>query len=174
ARRTDPPAVFYGHHDRPLSADAQQVLPIPPQWLIEALGLINLDPQHGQISGPYPHSDGRLEIRYVVAGPDGPWTKQLIVDGKYGWVVQQHVFDASMRNLASVWASQHRHDPSHGVTLPRQVVIRLPSTQINTITLRMDSISVNQLQADPVQLWTMPEYDGYPPTHLSEVQLLPQ
>ncbi len=44
AKRNEPPAVFYGRHLDYQRMPPNPVLPVPPSWLIEALGLVRLDP----------------------------------------------------------------------------------------------------------------------------------
>ena len=49
---------------------ARDLLPVPPDWLIEALGVIQLDPT-GQHDGPFQNRPGQLEIRSQVKTPVG-------------------------------------------------------------------------------------------------------
>ncbi len=50
-KRSDQPAVYWGRHDEYAQSSAREILPVPPEWLIEALGVVELDPT-GQHEGP--------------------------------------------------------------------------------------------------------------------------
>ena len=43
-RRNQPPAIFFCRHDQFAACPARQMIPIEPKWLIEALGVAELDP----------------------------------------------------------------------------------------------------------------------------------
>ncbi|MEM1304191.1 MAG: hypothetical protein AAGG46_04810, partial [Planctomycetota bacterium] len=62
SKRNDPPAVFFARHAEHAGSVAQQFLPIEPEWLLDALGLLTLDP-NAAYQGPMPRPDGTLEIR---------------------------------------------------------------------------------------------------------------
>ena len=43
-RRNQPPAVYYCRHDQFAASQARQMVPFEPAWLIEALGVAEIDP----------------------------------------------------------------------------------------------------------------------------------
>ena len=112
-----PRAVYYARHDQYLHSAARQVLPIQPQWLVEAFGLIQLDPA-GRHEGPYQRGPGELEIRTRTPSPEGDVTKILVLHDRFGWIQQQHWYDARGTLMASVFASQHQYEPALGISLP--------------------------------------------------------
>ena len=57
-RRSPEPAVYFCRHDQFSSSVARQVLPVEPEWLIDALGVATLDPA-GDHSGPVAVGQGR-------------------------------------------------------------------------------------------------------------------
>ena len=109
-RRNQPPAMYYCRHDQFATSQARQTTPFEPGWLIEALGVTEFDPALPH-QGPYPLPNDRLRIDTIRNTPEGPVTKITIVDGSQGWVLEQHLFDARRRLLASSVASGHRRDP---------------------------------------------------------------
>ena len=56
-KRADRPAVYWGRHDQFYQSAARDLLPVPPDWLIEALGVVQLDPT-GQHEGPFQNRPG--------------------------------------------------------------------------------------------------------------------
>ena len=154
-----PRAVYYARHDQFRRSHVSALLPIEPEWLIDAIGMMRFDPQHLH-EGPYTRGPGRLEIRTRLPSPDGEVTRVVVVDATYGWILEQHLYDSQGQLFASAFTSEHRYYPSAGVSLPHHVEIRLPPPN-PAIRLEVASYRINQLYADPNQLWAMPTYTGY-------------
>ena len=51
-KRTQPPALFYCRHEQFAVSAARQIMPVEPEWLIEALGVVTFDPA-SHIEGPF-------------------------------------------------------------------------------------------------------------------------
>lgn len=167
AKRNEPPAVFYARHDQFTYTSATGILPVPPDWLIEAMGMVILDPA-AAYQGPFARGPGQLEIRTTVHTSYGTLTKIFVVDDRAGHVLEQQVFDMSGQLLASATSTNYTYDPLNQVALPRQVNVQLPTAEL-AFTLEVDSYLVNQLSSDPAQLWSMPQLKGYPYTDLARL-----
>jgi len=156
-RQANPPTLFYCRHDQFASSQARSVLPIEPEWLIDALGVPSFDPavQH---RGPFPVGAGRLRIETPSAGASGEVAKVTVVDARSGWVVEQHWYDHGGQRLGSAVASGHQIDAYSGAVLPGHVTIESPPTQM-TLNIDLRDLRVNQLSGDPASLWTMPPYE---------------
>lgn len=163
AKRNQPPAVYYASHREFQASSRNTLLPLSPQWLIEALGLVRLEGDH-QHSGPFAHSAGRIQVRSEIPRPGGNLTRILILDDQRGSILEQYVYDQTGSLLASAIGSRHQYDPANGVSLPREVSVKLPLAQL-AFTIRADAYSINQLTAGQ-QLWTIPEIPGSPATDL--------
>jgi len=161
-----PRAIYYARHDQYRRNAARQIMPIEPSWLIDAFGLVYLDPSHVH-DGPYSRGPEQLVIRSRVPSPNGDLLKITIVHATYGWVLEQHLYDAQSQLIGSVLASNHRHYPVPGVTLPHRIQIQLPPPA-QPLLIDVDSYVINQPPANPDQLWAMPTYEGYPPVNLAE------
>jgi hypothetical protein len=156
-RRNQPPAVYFCRHDQFASVAAQQSIPFEPSWLIEALGVSQLDPS-------LPHQltilpNDRLRVDTIRNTPEGPVKTITILDGSQGWVLEQYVFDPQRRLLASSMASQHRRDPLSGLVMPKVVVVNCPPAQFS-LRIDLGNVEINRLSGDPSPLWTMPNYPG--------------
>jgi hypothetical protein len=158
-RRNQPPALYFCRHDQFATSSARRLLPIEPDWLIEALGVTSFAPGEDP-QGPYPVRAGRLEMRSVRYMADGPVTKLTVVDDARGWVLEQHLYDQRGQRLASATASEHRRDPTTGVTLPHHVEIQWPAAQL-TLKVDIRNLEINTLGANAAHLWQMPAFDGY-------------
>lgn len=159
-RRNQPPAVYFARHDQFVGSAAQQMMPIEPQWLLDALGLAMFNPGDAH-EGPAPAGDGRVEIKSIVHTRGGPITKRTIIDGRRALIMEQHVYDATGNLVASVIVRSHRYYPQIGVALPQELDIKIPASELE-LSIDVGTVEINTL-ADSPQLWTMPTISGSPP-----------
>ena len=166
-------ATLFARHDEFRSSPARELFPVEPSWLIEAIGVVSFDPQ-AQHSGPYAHGPGELEIHSQSVSPRGdPVTKITVVHAIYGWVTEQTIRDAQGRVLASAQASNHRHYPDIGTTLPDVVDVSIAPGQPTAMAFRIDvgGYRINQLGTPPDELFTMPTFEDYPYVNLADPQV---
>jgi hypothetical protein len=168
-RRNQPPAVYFCRHEQFATSRARQMIPIEPDWLIDALGASGFDPALPH-QGPYPSGGDRVSIRTIRETPEGPTTKVTVVDAVRAVVLEQHLYDAQGRLRASAVAAGHRRDPLSGLVLPATIHINCPVAQFK-MRIDLGSVQVNQLTGNPAELWSMPSYAGSPPTDLSDPNL---
>lgn len=171
-RQQEPPAVYHARHTAVDAGALRDVLPVPPTWLIEAIGLVHVDREE-IYEGPYQRWPGRLEIRSRGRSQAAPWDRIIVVDEVRGWILEQHLVGAQRQLLASARLSRHRFDPVLGTSLPREVEISVPAAQLQ-FTLRVDDYVVNQLVTDPQQLWSMPQIQGAEYLDLADPQVRPR
>jgi hypothetical protein len=161
-------AVYYAYHEPFVHEARHQILPVGPEWLIDALGLVTLDPA-GFHEGPVERPDGAYEIRSRVESRGAVFTRVLVIDGKYGWIREQQILDSAGRLAALARSANHRSYVPSGVTLPHRIQVELRPAQV-AFQLEVASYAVNQLSGDPNELFTRPLYeqDGYHPVNLAE------
>jgi hypothetical protein len=165
-KRAQPPALFYCRHDQFGASAGRQIIPVEPEWLIEAMGVVTFDPAQ-QHMGPNPVGQGRLEIRTPPNVP-GKGMRITIIDESRGVVLEEHVYDPQGVRLASAVLSRHVRDPASGVTLPRHVEVQFPPAKLE-LTLDMPELLINQLTADQsAQLFIKPSYSGYNEVDLAQ------
>ena len=155
------PVAYYGRHDKVDSGLARNVLPMPPDWLIEGLGLVQFD-KNAKHEGPRVSVPGRLDVRSTIPTPSGNLTKLTVIDDQKAWVLEQHIYDQQGQLVASAIASDHRYDGLNGVSLPHRVQIQFPNADSEfSFVLEVDNYVINHLTFDPASLWTMPQPKGY-------------
>lgn len=161
-KRSPQPAIYYARHEQYSNSLARQLLPVEPHWLIDALGLVQLDP-HGQHEGPFPRGGGQLEIRSRVPSTQGELTRVLVVNDRFAWVLEQHLYDAQGQLLASARASDHRFYAEHGVALPHHVDVQLGPGRPQSLAFSVDvrGYAINQLYGDASQQFALPSIAGY-------------
>ncbi|MGE0609248.1 MAG: hypothetical protein AB7O62_19305 [Pirellulales bacterium] len=168
-RRNQPPALFFCRHEQFSQSPARQMIPIEPDWLIEALGVTSFAAEDDH-RGPFAAGPGRLEMRSVRQTSTGPVTKVTILDDARGVIMEQHLYDAQGQLVAKALSSDHRLDPVQHVTLPHHVELQLPGAQMD-LKIDINEIAVNTLGADSRQLFVRPSYDGWRDVDLGDPQL---
>jgi hypothetical protein len=166
-RRNPTPGVFYCQHEQFATSAARQIAPIEPEWLVEALGVTGFD-LNAEHYGPIPVGDGRLRIESPRQTSVGRVTKVTVVDEYKGYVVEQHLYDASGKLLASVLASEHQRDIASGAVLPRHIHLEAPQANF-TLDLDLGNLQVNQVFASSAGLWSLPQYAGHQPVDLANL-----
>jgi hypothetical protein len=162
-KRNEPPALYFARHDQFCGSAAQKLLPIEPQWLLDALGFVEFRPgDHHE--GPLPLGGGKVEIKSTMQGRCGLMTKRTIIDARRAWVLEQHVYDGSGTLIASAVAKSHRYYPQAGVSLPQELEIRIPASNL-ALSIDVGTVEINSIKDNP-QLWAMPVINGAPPTDL--------
>jgi hypothetical protein len=170
-RRNQPPAVYYCRHDQFAASQAPQMMPFEPAWLIEALGVAEIDPGLPH-QGPYFLPNDRLQIDTIRNTPAGPVTTVTILDGSQGWILEQDMYDAQRRPLARCVAKGHRRDPLSGLVMPTVVEIECPAAKLS-MRIDLGNVEINRLSSDPGALWTMPNYPGAPLVNMADPNFRP-
>ncbi len=172
ARMNEQPGVYYARHSQFAQSPARDLVPIQPDQLIQALGLVRLEPHH-QHSQPTPR-DSLLEVRSQLPTPRGNMTRVLLLDPKYGWVVQQHLYDANGQLLLSATASEHRYYRDKNVSMPHHLEIQLAPGQPTQLAFEVD---VSRFLFSPLtgagDRWTMPRIDGSPAVDITDPTFYP-
>ncbi|TWT86759.1 hypothetical protein Mal64_35890 [Pseudobythopirellula maris] len=164
-RQNEPPGVYTARHDQIGAVGGQAGMPIDPRMMLDALGLVTLDPA-AVYDGPHPRENGLVELRSRVSGPTGVVERLYVIDAARAWVTEQHVYDASGTLVASVSAERFRYDPIAQVSLPEKVTLRAPQASM-AITVNTGPISVNAPLAGGEELWRLPTLDGVPVVDLA-------
>jgi len=168
-KRGEPAALFYCRHERFAESSARRLMPVDPQWLIEALGIGLIDPALPH-QGPLMLPGNRLEIRTITETSDGPTTKVTILDASQGWILEQRLHDAQGRVIAASATGRHKRDPLTGLFIPTVVQASCPAAQFY-VRLDLGNVQVNRLPPNQAELWTMPNYPGYPLVDLADPRM---
>ncbi|QDV75335.1 hypothetical protein [Botrimarina mediterranea] len=156
ARRNDPPALYTARHDQWATSPMKGQVPIEPAWLIDALGLVQLDPTAAYV-GPLPRDNNTIELRAQTANG----VRVLIVDAQTAWVREQHVYDNAGALTASVVADNFRYDQTTQTSLPERVRVNVPAAGLD-LTINAGQIVINAPVGDGGQLWSLPQLGSYP------------
>jgi len=157
------PQLFVARHNEFESQPVRRILPVSPLWILEALGVSEVDQLIGQ---PVPRPDGMLELTSLSSTPTGTYTRTLVVDPRFALTRQIFLRDPSGRMVATANQSEHEFYPSIGMSLPHRVVIQLnpiidPPTEID---ITIGKYAVNSLDATAANVtagYELPNPNGY-------------
>jgi hypothetical protein len=169
--RSEPKAVYFCRHDQFAMSPARQMVPIQPDWLIDALGVSTFDPALPH-QGPYLLPGGRLEVRTIKETPEGPITKRTILDAAQGWVLGQEIFNAQSNLLVSSEASGYRQDPRSGLWFPRTIKLNCPAAQFS-MQLDLGNVELNVPPPNPAEIFTRPTIQNSPPVDIGNPAFRP-
>ncbi|MFN6302538.1 MAG: hypothetical protein ACK42H_10130 [Planctomycetota bacterium] len=170
------PQLFYARHDEFESQALRRILPVSPLWILEALGISELDP-YKVMGTPMSRPDGMLEIATLAPSATGSYTRSLVIDPKYGFTRQVFLKDPTGRLVASASQSEHNFYSSVSMALPHKVLIQLipaidPPTEID---VTIGSYVINGLDATSNVGFDLPNQNGYEVINLVQFnQGLPQ
>jgi hypothetical protein len=158
AKRNPSQVTYYAYHEQFVAQATSHGLPIGPDWLIEALGLVQLDPA-GAYEGPISRPDNRVEIHNRIERNGAVYFRRLVLDERHGWIVEQQVADSFGRILATARCSDHRFYEEARASLPHRVQIEIPSAELSFL-LDVGRYLVNQLNTDAATFFEIPNNDG--------------
>jgi hypothetical protein len=173
-KRNPQPGIYFARHAEFAASPMRRLLPIEPNWLSEAFGLVQLDPRR-RYEGPFVEGEERLWIRSRIPGPQGEMAKVTVVHRKYGYVIEQHLYDERGRLLAKVEGSDHRYYSLEGVSLPHRIQVQFAPDQPTQLAFQLDvsGYRINQLQGDVARLFELPRIEGQPLVNLADPRFQP-
>jgi hypothetical protein len=173
-RRDEQPNVYFARHDEFAYSPARDLVPLEPNRLIEALGLVRLA-SHERHTGPTPRDGNLLEIRSQIPSPRGDITRVLVLDATYGWMVEQHYYDPNGQLLMSARADQHRYYPEDAVTMPHHIQVRLLPGHPSPLAFDVDigRYVFNRPTGEPGEMFAMPRIEGYPAVDIAAPDFRP-
>lgn len=154
-KRQEPKVILTGSHE---GLGRQQVLPIPfpPDWLMQALGVVPIDTETSKLERD-PASVDRVRIISQTNDNGRQVKRVMVVDLYQGQIVEHSLFDAHNQLLASAKLSDFKQEPN-GVSLPHKIELTWPETK-SVLSLDIGRIEVNP--QIPASTWQMKSYPNY-------------
>ncbi len=159
-RRGEPRRVLTASHEQMAVAQQRLQIPFEPDWLIEALGVIPIDPDKATLQSPGLDSRTVHLVSERVSPQGRPLRKVIVVDTCRGVIVEHALYDANGGLIAKASFGDHRADSASGVVLPRRIKLHWPQTGM-AMTMDLSNIEVNP-QSMPDKTWQLPNYPNYP------------
>ena len=167
--RNEPAALYFCRHDQFATSNAGRSLPVDPDWLIEAMGIVEFRPDEEHL-GPYRSPAGQLEIHSTRHTLDGPARKITTVHAATGAVLKQQVYNHLGQLVAVATVHEHRLDPLSNLILPRIVDIESPISQFS-LRVNLGDVAINTPMPNAVELWTKPRIEGWQTVDLGDPRL---
>lgn len=163
------PTVFFANHHEYNRSAMQQSFQFRPQWLMDAMGLIQFDANE-TFDGPV-QRDGNLELYATAVTQSGKIKRVLTIAPGSGLVLQLAVYDGSNRLLGWARSSKHRYFEEHNVSLPQHIKLTAVGANGQNVNLsvQVQSHSLNSLYVDPAITWAMPQPADVPVVDLARV-----
>ena len=153
-----PAALYFANHDQYQNSQARSQIPLEPEQVINALGLVTLDP-NGRYYGPFP--EGKKHVRlYTIEDVNGArQTRMMLINVNTAAVEQTSVYDQNNQLVAYANALKFKNYNQHKISLPQKIEIHVVQPGQADFVMKVDlgSFSVNSLFGDPNQMWAMPE-----------------
>ena len=153
-----PAALYFANHDQYQNSQARSQIPLEPEQIINALGLVTLDP-NGRHYGPFP--EGKKHVRlYTIEEVNGArQTRMLLINANAAAVEQTSDYDQNNQLVAYANALKFKNYNQHKISLPQKIEIHVVQPGQADFVMKVDigSFSVNSLFGDPNQMWAMPD-----------------
>ncbi len=149
--------LYYANHEQYRQQLNRAILPVDPTWVMDALGLVQLDP-NTIVAGPVRRVDGRLEVRNTMNLPNGIYQRVCLIHPTAGYVTHQFLYAPSGNLIATSEADQFKYYDEFQCALPHQVAIKLqPAVGPElAMKIKISSYAVNQLLTGDPNVFTMP------------------
>ena len=168
--RRNPGEMWYCRHDQYPTSPVRSDIPLDPDWLIEALGIVEFKPTD-QHFGPTRMNDGNWEIMSHCVTPSGQYIKRTVIDSKIGWVVRQELYTPQNALVALAEASDLRFDRSTGIYYVKRVSVQCQGME-GKMTIDLGSPTFNTSVPFPSTMFVMPSFEGYRAVDLSSPEFL--
>jgi len=161
--------MFYARHIEFDSQPDRTVLPVSPVWLIQAMGVCDID--MNKVAAPVSRADGMVELTTSEPSPIGTFTRTLVVDPKFGYSRQVFLRDPSGRLVANATQSKHEYYSSIQSCLPHLVKVQLMPARSDVLELEISIASyvINSLAADNMTQFQLPSTNGYKVLNLGQI-----
>ena len=156
--REGPGVVTASHEELPQFLNQMQI-PFEPEWLMEVLGVMPIDPTQYEMVRPTPEN-GYVDLVADQTAPNGEPVRRLIrIDTCRGTVVEHRITSADGQVIARARLDKYEPDVTGRYLLPRFIQMEWP--QANAA---MEMHLHGLVHTDPEQLtsnWTVPQIRGY-------------
>jgi len=159
SRRSSPNEMWYCRHDQYSISPVRSLIPIDPDWLIEALGIVEFKPTD-QHFGPTQLEDKNWEIISHCNTPSGQFMKRTVVDSKNGLVIRQELYTPQSQLIASAEASDPRFDKGTGVSYMKKILVQCQGLD-GKMTIDLGSPAFNSSVPTVPTMFAMPTFEGY-------------
>lgn len=162
--------MWYCRHDLYPVSPVRAAIPIDPEWLIEALGVVEFKPTD-QHYGPTRMADGNWEIMSHCQTSSGQYIKRTVIDSKIGGVIRQELYTPQNQLIALAESSDLRVDRGTTIYYANRITVQCQGMD-GKMTIDLGSPTFNSSMPLAAQMFTMPVFEGYRAVDLSSPEFL--
>ena len=162
--------MWYCRHDLYPVSPVRSAFPIDPDWLIEALGIVEFKPTDEHF-GPTRLADGNWEIMSHCQTPSGQFIKRTVIDSKVGWVTRQELYTPQHELIALAESSDLRIDRGTGIYYAKRIEVQCQGMD-GKMTIDLGSPTFNSSMPLASSMFDMPIFEGYRAVDLSSPEFL--
>ena len=162
--------MWYCRHDLYPISPVRSLIPIDPDWLIEALGMVEFKPTD-QHFGPHRLDDGNWEIVSHSRTPSGQFIKRTVIDSRVGWVIRQELYTPQKELIAVAEATDSRFDRGTGIYYAKRVSVQFQGMN-GTMTIDLGTPTFNRSEPFASSMFDMPTIAGHRAIDLSGPEFL--
>ncbi len=152
-RRNKPSYVFTARHEDMAAVGKRLEIPFHPAWIMEALGVVPLDPNSIFVQQQGAEPNTVLLISEEVSPSKQAVRREIVVDTRLGVILAHRLFDANGQKLAEARLRRHRREPS-GIVMPHVIELDWPQHEM-AMTMELSNIEINPSDL-PEQTWQLP------------------
>jgi len=162
--------MWFCRHDSFAVSPIRSFMPIDPERLIEALGIIEFKPTDQHI-GPNRLPDGNWEIISHNQTPSGQFIKRTVIDSQVGWVIRQELYTPQNELIALAESSDLRFDRATGIYYAKRITVQWQGMD-GRMTIDLGSPTFNTAVPFASTMFVMPVFEGYRAVDLSSPEFL--
>ena len=162
--------MWHCRHELYPNSPVRSFIPIDPDWLIEALGIIEFKPTD-QHYGPTRMKDGNWEIVSYCQTPSGQYIKRTVIDSKIGVVVRQELYNPQREWIALAESSNLDLDRGTSIYYAKKIEIQCQGMD-GKMTINLGSPTFNTSIPLASSTFVMPVFEGYRAVDLSSPAFL--
>lgn len=159
-RRNEEKQVVVASHD--LDPERMRKFPFPfqPDWILETMGVIEINPDEELALEPGPPGKDFVKLIANRTSPQGFKVRKVtVVDRRLGVIREHALYDPRNQLIAKAGLSQHIRDQRSDVLIPTRIELEWPQAQVG-LTMTLSEVEVNPAHY-PQKTWTLPRFEGY-------------
>ncbi|MBI3863990.1 MAG: hypothetical protein HY290_19065 [Planctomycetia bacterium] len=159
-RRNEDKQVVVASHD--LDPERMRRFPFPfqPDWIMETMGVIAIDPEEDFVLKPGAAGSHVATLISNRTSPQGhPVRKVTVVDLRQGVIREHALLDARNQPIARAVLSQHARDKTSDAMIPTKIELDWPQAQL-ALTMTLSEVEVNPAHYSQ-NTWKLPPFPGY-------------
>ncbi|MCL2709533.1 MAG: hypothetical protein FWE95_01525 [Planctomycetaceae bacterium] len=162
--------MWFCRHDLYPESPVRSAIAIDPDWLIEAIGMVEFKPTDQHL-GPTKMADGNWEIISHCQTPSGQFIKRSVIDAKVGRVMKQELYTPQRELIASAESSDWRVDRGTNIIYAKRISVQCQGMD-GKLTIDLGSPTFNSPDPLPSTMFVMQTFEGYRVLDLTSPEFL--